>query len=651
MSSCTISGGMYNNAPTPTNGVMTTGPLNNNTTFTLNCVGQNGSNVSSSVTVSVSKVLQKPILISPGNNAIPGTAVAANNLTLNLNAGSGAAYYKYYMTDISVSQTYTYTSTSTSYKPPALVDGKMWKWSARAVNANGLDGYISDEYYFMTTWVEHAADERKIDLYLLDENDNPIPYASGELAYTPCDTRLPSCYLYADLKTQGTSDQFGKITLYFKDLFTNPNTASTTIYVTGRYIGAEPLKLDFTSSQSSNTLNAYVLNVDKSKGLSTLYQKYNVDLGDEFMEGVLLEGGLTLGSIALTKTAIVAGQKTGLTAVLKTLGVGLGEYAIKVGGKALTAETVAKIVPGVGLVVLVAMVGYAAYATKDIALNCAATDQYKTFEDPDFKFYKTAAFFCGRMAVRVSFVALGGIYAKPGVSAIEEALIVKAESKMAANLEESAAKPVLDIITRTGASLSEAEQVINEVTAIEDLAAPEAKALLNKAFANLTCLTGINGRMNVVEVASASTGIKLSACSTLADVEVKLAESVAAQADNLAFKEIGISVKGKAGELVAKVKDKYPFRSALSGKDRIIDGSDKDLKLLQEVKNRDYQAYTSQLKDYLAKANDIGYKLVLYTRETTKLSEPLKVAIAKGEIILIKMSNKDLLDAAKLLTQ
>ena len=230
----------------------------------------------------------------------------------------------------------------------------------------------------------------------------------------------------------------------------------------------------------------------------------------------------------------------------------------------------------------------------------------------------------------------------------ENSQVFKAESKMAANLEESAAKPVLDIITRTGASLSEAEQVINEVTAIEDLAAPEAKALLNKAFANLTCLTGINGRMNVVEVASASTGIKLSACSTLADVEIKLAESAAAQADNLAFKEIGISVKGKAGELVAGATEKFPYRTP-AGKDRIADNISRALLQLWEVKNVNYQANTSQIKDALAQADFMKYKLVLYIRETTKLSGPLKDAVARGEIALVKMSNQKLLEeAAKL---
>ena len=119
----------------------------------------------------------------------------------------------------------------------------------------------------------------------------------------------------------------------------------------------------------------------------------------------------------------------------------------------------------------------------------------------------------------------------PMVSALtfsekENSQVVKAESKMAANLENSAAKPVLDIITRTGASLSEAEQVINEVTAVEDLVTPEAKALLNKAFANITCLSGINGKINVVEVASASTDITLSTCSTLADIEILLSRLV-----------------------------------------------------------------------------------------------------------------------------
>ena len=110
----------------------------------------------------------------------------------------------------------------------------------------------------------------------------------------------------------------------------------------------------------------------------------------------------------------------------------------------------------------------------------------------------------------------------------ENSQVVKAESKMAANLEESAAKPVLDIITRTGASLSEAEQVINEVTAVEDLAAPEAKTLLNKAFANITCLSSLeSATLKSEEVSTSNTNITLSTCKTLADIEILLTRLVA----------------------------------------------------------------------------------------------------------------------------
>ena len=110
----------------------------------------------------------------------------------------------------------------------------------------------------------------------------------------------------------------------------------------------------------------------------------------------------------------------------------------------------------------------------------------------------------------------------------ENSQVVKAESKMAANLEESAAKPVLDIITKTGASISEAEQVINEVTAVEDLVAPEAKALLNKAFANITCLSSLeSATLKSEEVSTSNTNITLSTCKTLADIEILLTRLVA----------------------------------------------------------------------------------------------------------------------------
>jgi RHS repeat-associated protein len=97
------------------------------------------------------------------------------------------------------------------------------------------------------------------------------------------------------------------------------------------------------------------------------------------------------------------------------------------------------------------------------------------------------------------------------------------------------------------------------------------------------------------------------------------------------------SVKvGQAGEEAVRevydIGNKTGFNAG--GKNRIADGLNRALKTVSEVKNTATQAFTRQLRDYTAYAQQEGMRFDLYVRESTKLSGPLKDAIHSGLINL-----------------
>jgi RHS repeat-associated protein len=91
---------------------------------------------------------------------------------------------------------------------------------------------------------------------------------------------------------------------------------------------------------------------------------------------------------------------------------------------------------------------------------------------------------------------------------------------------------------------------------------------------------------------------------------------------------------GEAGELAAGIiKNGRRIRS-LTGTAafRVPDELNDIERVIGEVKNVRYQAYTNQLKDYAAYAQKYGYQFRLYIRQGAKLSGPLQDAINSGLI-------------------
>ena len=91
---------------------------------------------------------------------------------------------------------------------------------------------------------------------------------------------------------------------------------------------------------------------------------------------------------------------------------------------------------------------------------------------------------------------------------------------------------------------------------------------------------------------------------------------------------------GQAGE--AAVRGAYDIGPKatiqINGRTRILDGLNDTA--VTEVKNVGYQAYTQQLRDSLAYAQQTGRQFDLYVRGSTTLSGPLQDAITSGQINL-----------------
>jgi len=67
---------------------------------------------------------------------------------------------------------------------------------------------------------------------------------------------------------------------------------------------------------------------------------------------------------------------------------------------------------------------------------------------------------------------------------------------------------------------------------------------------------------------------------------------------------------------------------------RIPDAVNPETQMLKEVKNVQYQSYTSQIRDYVAYSKNRRYTFELVVRQDTQLSGPLEEAIRAGDIIL-----------------
>ena len=93
---------------------------------------------------------------------------------------------------------------------------------------------------------------------------------------------------------------------------------------------------------------------------------------------------------------------------------------------------------------------------------------------------------------------------------------------------------------------------------------------------------------------------------------------------------------GKLGE--DAVNDAFGFMKKgafeINGRQRIADGLDAGALVVREVKNVKYQGLTRQIQDYIDYSALKGYRVELFVRETTGLSQPLLDAINAGKVNL-----------------
>ena len=97
-----------------------------------------------------------------------------------------------------------------------------------------------------------------------------------------------------------------------------------------------------------------------------------------------------------------------------------------------------------------------------------------------------------------------------------------------------------------------------------------------------------------------------------------------------------IRTLGKMGEKLAKIKKNTQRIESINktAKYRIPDILDKKLKIIGDVKYVKKQAYTRQLKDYVAYADKYGYTVQLFLKPDTILTKPLKAAVDAGKIVI-----------------
>lgn len=93
---------------------------------------------------------------------------------------------------------------------------------------------------------------------------------------------------------------------------------------------------------------------------------------------------------------------------------------------------------------------------------------------------------------------------------------------------------------------------------------------------------------------------------------------------------------GQAGEEAAQIVKNTERIPSLTGTAsyRVPDVLNRAEGIIGEVKNVESLSYTSQLRDYVAYAQQNGLRFELTVRPTTQLSAPLQEAVRNGQIIL-----------------
>lgn len=91
-------------------------------------------------------------------------------------------------------------------------------------------------------------------------------------------------------------------------------------------------------------------------------------------------------------------------------------------------------------------------------------------------------------------------------------------------------------------------------------------------------------------------------------------------------------IAGRAGEAASGViKNRKSIPSMTGARNRVPDGLNSTT--ISEVKNRAYQAWTRQLRDFDAFARESRLQFELWLRPDTRVSRPLQDAINRGDVV------------------
>lgn len=437
ISSCTLSGGGYANTPwgSMVNGTLNIPNIPTSVTYSIACLAQNGTTLTRTADVVVSATAPK-VTFSTLGAQVNGTVFPLTVSTANIPTGS----------TIALSSTM-----GTVYPSSIVVTGTTWSGNTYITSATGnislrarYNGALvgTSNTFVITSPPESCLTDTELNGLCVPPSPNtpPPPNLSPGTVNSPG----PEVASISQTFTWSPISGSTRYAFYLRDLDSGDLIISTenvtTNSYTYNYLGAgkkykwnvvafdstgkggwsaDPVYFSVKAGLTQPARTASSLTQDElslcPEGTSCAGYTYTAvvidsgtslqDLSSEtqaFIEGAEDELFVTLGGTAIGAVGVVS-AKTAVGVISPMIEKKLGKKAAVFLG--------AKFIPGVGLVVITYTASQIVIDTADISGKCFTTSGTIS-TDPDFQFNRPSQYYCGRLTVRSTFIALGGAYIK-----------------------------------------------------------------------------------------------------------------------------------------------------------------------------------------------------------------------------------------------
>ncbi len=436
ISSCTLSGGGYNNTTwgSMVNGTLNIPNISTSATYSIACLAQNGTTLTRTADVIVSATAPKATFSTIGSQ-VTGTVFPLTITTANIPTGS----------------TITLTSTMGTVYPSSVVsNGSAWSGNIYITSATGnislrarYNGALvgSSNTFAISSPASCLAD---VELQGLCVPPSPTTPPPPNLSPGSVTSPGPEVASVSQTFTWSPISGSTRYAFYLRDLDTGDLIISTenvtTNSYTYNYLGAgkkykwNVVAFDATGKGGWSADPVYFTVkaglTQPSRTVSSLTQD-ELSLCPEGTSctgytytAVAIDSGTSLQDLSSETQAFIEGAEDELyvdvgSVLIGTIAVSTAKAAVyeitpiierKLGKKAALYFG-AKFIPGLGLVVIGVTATAIAIDTADIAGKCLTTSGTIS-TDPDFNIQRPSQYYCGRLAVRSTFVALGGVYVK-----------------------------------------------------------------------------------------------------------------------------------------------------------------------------------------------------------------------------------------------